>query len=198
MFHGLASFLLPVAFLFLTWRCVMFDMSGLQPFVSFVRLYLGLRPRLVYVAPLALSVVVASFGVDQNSWSWADSKVSRAAEWRRVRPMSSRPLSRQYLRNGSMSKWAVKPDASVTVWSTSEIVILCCGFAVERARRVWTSSSLRRTRMMPFLPALEKKRSAKVGAMTARKPYWLSAQAACSRDDPQPKFRSAMRICEPA
>ena len=35
---------------------------------------------------------------------------------------------------------------------------------------------------MPFLPAFEKKMSAKLGAMTARKPYWLSAQAACSRE----------------
>ena len=51
--------------------------------------------------------------------------------------------------------------------------------------------------MMPFLPAFEKKMSAKLGAMTARKPYWLIAQAACSRDEPQPKFFSAIRIFAP-
>jgi hypothetical protein len=51
--------------------------------------------------------------------------------------------------------------------------------------------------MMPFLPALEKKMSAKEGAMTARKPYWLMAQAACSREEPQPKLRSARRISAP-
>ena len=39
--------------------------------------------------------------------------------------------------------------------------------------------------------------SAKVGAMTARKPYWLMAQAACSRELPQPKLRSARRISAP-
>jgi hypothetical protein len=50
---------------------------------------------------------------------------------------------------------------------------------------------------MPFLPAFEKKMSAKVGAMTARKPKSLSAHAACSRLEPQPKFLPAMRIFAP-
>ena len=85
--------------------------------------------------------------------------------------MSSRPLSRQYLRNGSMSKWALKPcvvgdglgfevDGDLVRWGWR-----CCGRV-----RSSTSSSVRRTRTMPFLPALEKKMSAKVGAMTTRKP----------------------------
>ena len=76
-----------------------------------------------------------------------------------------------------------------------DLVLRVCG--ASAARRVSTSSSVRRARMMPFLPALEKKMSAKVGAMTARKPYWLMAQAACSRELPQPKFFSAMRISAP-
>ena len=50
---------------------------------------------------------------------------------------------------------------------------------------------------MPFLPALEKKMSAKLGAMTARKPKSVRAQAACSRELPQPKFFPAMRIFAP-
>ena len=48
---------------------------------------------------------------------------------------------------------------------------------------------------MPFLPAFEKKMSANVGAITQRKPKSLSAQAACSRLDPHPKFLPATRIC---
>ena len=37
-----------------------------------------------------------------------------------------------------------------------------------------------------------------LGAMTTRKPYWCSAQAACSRDEPQAKFLRASRIDAPA
>jgi len=50
----------------------------------------------------------------------------------------------------------------------------------------------------PFLKQLLKKMSAKLGAMTARKPYWSSAQGACSRLDPQPKFLRASRMEAPA
>ena len=47
---------------------------------------------------------------------------------------------------------------------------------------------------MPFLPAFEKKMSAKVGAIAHRNPKSLSAHAACSRLEPQPKFFPATRI----
>ena len=98
------------------------------------------------------------------------SKVSSAAAWRRVRPMSSRPFSRQYLRKGSMSKVAWKPCVvgdGLVFKVDGDLVVRV---RVARVMRVSTSSSVRRTRMMPFLPAFEKKMSAKVGAMTARKP----------------------------
>jgi hypothetical protein len=39
--------------------------------------------------------------------------------------------------------------------------------------------------------------SANDGAMTARKPKSMSAQTACSRDEPQPKFGPPTRICGP-
>ena len=48
-----------------------------------------------------------------------------------------------------------------------------------------------------FLQQVVKKMSAKLGAMTARKPYWSSAQGACSREEPQPKFLRASRMLTP-
>ena len=69
--------------------------------------------------------------------------------------MSSRPFKRQCLRKGSMSKWAWKPSASVTVWASRLMVIWWLGLAVLRWIKVWTSSSVSGARMMPFLPALE-------------------------------------------
>ena len=48
---------------------------------------------------------------------------------------------------------------------------------------------------MPFLKLLLKKMSAKSGAMMQRMPKSSSAQGACSREEPQPKFSCAMMIC---
>ncbi len=47
---------------------------------------------------------------------------------------------------------------------------------------------------MPFLKQLLWKMSAKSGAMTQRMPKSSSAQGACSREEPQPKFSCASRI----
>jgi hypothetical protein len=47
---------------------------------------------------------------------------------------------------------------------------------------------------MPFLKQLLKKISAKSGAMMQRMPKSSSAQGACSREEPQPKFGPAIRI----
>jgi hypothetical protein len=58
-----------------------------------------------------------------------------------------------------------------------------------------TSSCGRTMGRMPFLKQLLKKMSAKDGAITQRMPKSSSAQGACSRDDPQPKFSPATRIC---
>ena len=53
----------------------------------------------------------------------------------------------------------------------------------------------RRIGRMPFLKLLLKKMSAKSGAMMQRMPKSSSAQGACSRDEPQPKFSCAMMTC---
>ncbi|MCY1446738.1 hypothetical protein D9M71_633250 [compost metagenome] len=60
-----------------------------------------------------------------------------------------------------------------------------------------TSSSLRMIGSKPFLKLLLKKMSAKLGAMMLRKPYSSSAQGACSRLEPQPKFSRASNTLAP-
>ena len=45
---------------------------------------------------------------------------------------------------------------------------------------------------------LVRKMSAKLGAITTRKPWSSSAHGACSREEPQPKLRPATRIDAPA
>ena len=50
----------------------------------------------------------------------------------------------------------------------------------------------------PFLKQLLKKMSAKLGAISARMPYCCSAQGACSRLEPQPKFLRASSTLAPA
>ena len=64
-----------------------------------------------------------------------------------------------------------------------------------RARRdrgsASTAASGSATGSMPLPIALLRKMSANDGAMTTRKPASCSAQAACSRDEPQPKFTPA-------
>ncbi len=50
----------------------------------------------------------------------------------------------------------------------------------------------------PFFSALEQKMSASSVLITARKPWSMSAHAACSREEPQPKLRPATRIRQPA
>ena len=51
---------------------------------------------------------------------------------------------------------------------------------------------------MPLPIALLRKMSANDGAMTTRKPASCSAHAACSRDEPQPKFTPATSTDAPA
>jgi hypothetical protein len=46
----------------------------------------------------------------------------------------------------------------------------------------------------PFLKLLLKKMSAKLGARMTRMPKSVSAQGACSREEPQPKFSRVSRI----
>ncbi len=57
-----------------------------------------------------------------------------------------------------------------------------------------TSASPSTRGSTPVLKQLLVKISAKEGAMTTRTPKSSRAQAACSREEPQPKFSSATRM----
>ena len=88
-----------------------------------------------------------------------------------VRPMSSRPFSRQCLRNGSMSKWnAIAPSGVATVCRSRSIVSLKPGNAATSSNSRSTSTSGSTIGSRPFLKQLLKKMSAYDGAITARKP----------------------------
>ena len=52
-------------------------------------------------------------------------------------------------------------------------------------------------RQQARLEAVVEKMSAKLGAITQRMPYSSSAQTACSREEPQPKFSRASRMLAP-
>jgi hypothetical protein len=110
-----------------------------------------------------------------------------------VRPMSSKPLSRQYLRNACTSNGNL-----LALWLDDHLALQIDRQLVARERRpreqgghLGSGSTIGNR---PFLKLLLKKMSAKLGAMMARKPYWSSAQGACSRDEPQPKFLRASRM----
>ena len=60
-----------------------------------------------------------------------------------------------------------------------------------------TVSTGNRSGSKPDLKLLVKKMSAKLGAITQRIPYSSSAQTACSREEPQPKFSRASRMLAP-
>ena len=72
------------------------------------------------------------------------------------------------------------------------------GLALRRWMSSWTSASGSCTGRRPIFVQLVRKMSAKLGAMTARKPESSSAHGACSRLEPQPKLRPATRIGAPA
>ena len=66
-----------------------------------------------------------------------------------------------------------------------------------RARSSLTMLSSNEIAARPFWSAFSRKMSAKLGAKTARNPKSLKAQAACSRDEPQPKLRPVKSIEAP-
>ena len=112
--------------------------------------------------------------------------------------MSSRPLSRQCLRNGSMSKCAEKPSLSVNVCRSRLMVIfvLWIGGAALQERCDFFFSEA--TEDDAVLAGVGEEDVCECGRDDGtRNPYWLMAQAACSRELPQAKLRSAMRISEP-
>ncbi len=103
--------------------------------------------------------------------------------------------SSRCLRNGSTSNVISSPFGRTTTWRSRSTVRRA--LAPRRASAIsWSQISRgRRTGKMPFLKQLLWKMSAKSGAMTQRMPKSSSAQGACSRDEPQPKFSCAIRIC---
>ena len=74
---------------------------------------------------------------------------------------------------------------------------LVVGRSVARRAISSTSFSASTTVSTPFFTQLLAKMSANEGAITARKPKSSSAQTACSRDEPQPKFFAVARMLAP-
>ena len=88
------------------------------------------------------------------------------------------------------------PSGSVTR-SATEVDRDLATAGARTSRRVARSGSSC-TGTSPFLSALLRKMSAKDKATTARKPWSRSAHTACSREEPQPKFRPATSTWAPA
>mmetsp|Transcript_24501 Transcript_24501/g.39256 ORF Transcript_24501/g.39256 Transcript_24501/m.39256 type:complete len:219 (+) Transcript_24501:564-1220(+) len=107
-----------------------------------------------------------------------------------VRPISSKPLIKQCLRNASTSKGKLSPELRLTCWLGKSMVK--GSLASASTINISTLSFGRIMGSMPFLKQLLKKMSAKLGAMMHRIPKSFRAHGACSRDDPQPKFSKAM------
>ena len=85
------------------------------------------------------------------------------------------------------------PPGRVTVSASRSTVTSASGSAsTAAASSAWTSAGSS-TGSSPFLRALLRKMSANSGASTALMPKPWSAQAACSRDDPDPKLAPASR-----
>mmetsp|Transcript_2513 Transcript_2513/g.4267 ORF Transcript_2513/g.4267 Transcript_2513/m.4267 type:complete len:224 (+) Transcript_2513:159-830(+) len=117
------------------------------------------------------------------------------ASFSMVRPMSSRPFSRQCFLNASTSNLITSP---------SEVVISCASRStVMRAFSPFSASAISTSTCscgstigsMPFLKLLLKKMSAKDVDTITLMPKSSSAQGACSREEPQPKLSPAIRIC---
>ena len=78
----------------------------------------------------------------------------------------------------------------------SRSTVIGWSWATASSRSIASCGST--TGTMPFFTALPEKMSEKDGAITARTPRSASAQAACSRLDPQPKLSPAIRTGAPA
>ena len=107
----------------------------------------------------------------------------------RIRSISSLPSSRRCREASSMVKRFAQPER-IAHFAALEIDLQLV--AVCRLRRgrgsCSTAASAIATGSRPLPTALLRKMSANDGAITARKPASCSAHAACSRDEPQPKF----------
>src|SRR5690606_30945718 len=108
--------------------------------------------------------------------------------------MSSYPFIRQVFLYGLMSNFSEVPSASVIVWFSRSTVISVEGSASTVRNALLRNSSDTVTGRTALFNALFLKMSAKKLDTTTRKPKSASAQAACSRLLPQPKFFPATRI----
>src|SRR5215216_316835 len=111
-------------------------------------------------------------------------------------PSSSTPFNKQALLNGSMGK-VNEPPGKETVCEARSTVSSARGASSTRSKSILCVSSSTVMGMSPFFNELLRKISAKDVEMTARNPYAVSAQGACSRLEPQPKLSPANRICAP-
>ena len=109
-----------------------------------------------------------------------------------VKPMSSKPLIKQCLRNSSTSNGIFSPFDRMTTWFGKSISSSC--LALASAMSVFTVASSRTMGNMAFLKQLLKKMSAKAVEMMHRMPKSLIAHGACSREDPQPKLLPATKM----
>jgi len=76
-------------------------------------------------------------------------------------------------------------------------VIVAPGRAWSWPRRPAATSPARITGSNPFLRQFWWKMSPRLGAITQRTPYAISAHTAASREEPQPKFSAATRMVAP-
>mmetsp|Transcript_5226 Transcript_5226/g.16490 ORF Transcript_5226/g.16490 Transcript_5226/m.16490 type:complete len:249 (-) Transcript_5226:1212-1958(-) len=122
------------------------------------------------------------------------SNASMASVLSSVRPMSSRPLRRLFLRNGSTSNAYAGPEPSArwTVCAARSTVSSPPAAATLSRSSTWSRG--RMTGSMPFLKQLLKKMSANDVETRQRMPRSLMDHGACSRDDPHPKLSPATRI----
>src|SRR5262249_50159844 len=109
------------------------------------------------------------------------------------KPSSSTPLRRQWRANGSRWKVARVPSARETVCVSRETTSIAPG---DSRRRRWAALAPT-TGNSPLITALRRKMSAIEQLTTARKPCSNEAQAACSPEEPEPKFSPATNICAP-
>ena len=84
------------------------------------------------------------------------------------------------------------PSGLTTTWRGRSIRQLVAGKAAASSnRRRATCASGSTDRQQAVLEAVVEEDVGELGAISARKPYWSSAQGACSRLEPQPKFLRA-------
>ena len=110
--------------------------------------------------------------------------------------MSSRPRRRRRRVSGSVWKGKV-PPSSVSTRPAAKSTTTLRPPGAARANNSATAAAGKVTSSKPLLTLLVEKMSAKLGAITQRKPYSSSAHTACSRLDPQPKLSRASSTVAP-